>query len=127
AVVIGLVLCIVPGIYLAVSFAVAIPALLFEGKRGSAALARSRQLLRGRWWSAAGVLVVTMLLTGIVQGGLSGLLLAVLVTGHNEVVRTVARAAANVVGQSLTTPVIAAVTTVLYYDALVRKEGFDLA
>src|SRR5262245_42352435 len=38
---VGLVLCIVPGIYLAVCFAVVVPVLMTEGTRGSAALGRS--------------------------------------------------------------------------------------
>ena len=46
-------LCIVPGIYLFVAFAVALPVLMSEGERGRKALGRSRALVRGRWWKTA--------------------------------------------------------------------------
>jgi hypothetical protein len=50
----GLLLCIVPGVWLYVAFAVAVPALLMEGVRGGRALGRSRQLVKGRWWPTFG-------------------------------------------------------------------------
>jgi hypothetical protein len=46
---IGTLLCVIPGIYFYVAFAVAVPVLLVEGAGPSRALGRSRELVRGRW------------------------------------------------------------------------------
>ena len=55
--VLGLVLLIVPGVYLYVCFAVAMPVLLTEGLKGRHALGRSRRLVKGRFWRTFGVVV----------------------------------------------------------------------
>ena len=122
----GFLACIVPGIYLYVAWAAAVPVLLLEDVRGRRALARSRSLVKGRWWPTAGVLVVAFILSAIVQAVFSGLLLAVVSAGDNDVVAAVAQAVADTAGTVLTTPFTAAVTTVVYFDLRVRKEGFDL-
>jgi hypothetical protein len=124
--VVGFALCAVPGIYLYAAFSLAVPALLFEDLRGRAALRRSRSLVRGRWWPTAAVLLVSTLLTSIVRGGLTGVLVGLTAAGGNGVVRTISQIIATSVGSVLTTPFAAAVITVLYFDQRVRKEGFDL-
>lgn len=118
---------VVPGIYLFVAWAVAVPVLLFEDVRGRKALRRSRQLLQGRWWPTAALLVLVAILTGVVQVGITGALIGVFALGGGEVVDIVAGGLAEAVGNMLTIPFAAAATTVLYFDALVRKEAFDLA
>ena len=122
----GFLACIVPGVYLYVAWAVAVPVLLLEDVRGRRALKRSRGLVKDRWWPTAGVLVVAFILSAIVQGVFSGLLLAVVSAGDNDLVAAVAQAVADTAGTVLTTPFTAAVTTVVYFDLRVRKEGFDL-
>jgi len=47
----GYMLLIVPGIIFAVWFSLAIYILIFEEKKGTKALLRSKQLVQGRWWS----------------------------------------------------------------------------
>lgn len=117
---------IVPGAYLFVAWAVAVPVLLFENVRGSKALRRSRELLKGRWWATLAVLVLVAILTGIVQAAITAALVAVFALGAGEVAAVVAEGVAQAVGNTLTIPFAAAATTVLYFDALVRKEAFDL-
>ena len=124
-VVIGAVACIVPGVYLYTMFAVAIPVLLFEDKRGGKALSRSRSLIQGRGWATFAVLIVTAILSSVVRLPLQGILLAMV--GHgNDVADAFARSLANIVSTVVVTPFSAAVVTVLYFDMRVRKEGFDL-
>jgi hypothetical protein len=118
---------IVPGVYLFVAWAVAVPVLLFEDVRGRKALRRSRELLKGRWWPTAAVLLLATILAVIVQFAISGALGGVFTVGGGEVVNVVAGGVADAVSSILTTPFVAAATTVLYFDALVRKEAFDLA
>jgi hypothetical protein len=127
--VLGLVFCIVPGVYLWVAFAVAVPVLLTEGIKGRRALGRSRRLVRGRWWPTFGLLLLGFLLAGFVAfvvGGLVGV--ATLWEGGDDpAVYLPITAVGNVVASLVTTPFSAAFVTVLYFDLRVRKEGFDLA
>ena len=118
---------VVPAVYLFVAWAVAVPVLLFEDVRGRKALRRSRELLKGRWWPTLGVLVLVAILTAVVRFAVSGAFVAGSTVGGGEVVEVVAGGLADAVGNILTIPFAAAATTVLYFDALVRKEAFDLA
>jgi hypothetical protein len=124
----GLVACIVPGIYLGVAFSVAVPVLLTEGTRGKAALGRSRRLVSGFWWRCLGVLVLSGILVGIVGFAISGIAAAVTSIGSDS--STLALAAQQIVTSTvssvITTPLTAAFTTILYFDLRVRKEAFDL-
>ncbi len=121
----GFILCVVPGVYLYGAYAVTTPALMLEGVRGRKALRRSRDLVKGRWGPVAGVLLVGTLLTSVVGGAIGAMASGVIFT-NNEVAVDVARAIGAMIGATLTTPVLAAVITVLYIDLRVRKEGFDL-
>lgn len=64
---VGLLFCIAPGIYLAVSWAVAIPVVALEGRSGPEALTRSNQLVEGNRWQVFAVLFVFGIL-GMVVG-----------------------------------------------------------
>jgi hypothetical protein len=124
----GLILLIVPGIWLWFSFAVAVPVLLFEGLKGTSAMSRSRQLVRGRWWATAGAILAAWVIAGIIGGILQSLISALVLTdaGNSVIGVATVNAVANGIGQVFTTPFPAAVTAVVYYDLRVRKEGFDL-
>ena len=124
---IGAVFCLVPGIYLAVAFTVALPVLMSEGQRGSKALGRSRALVRGRWWKTALTILVATLLVSVVSGVVSGLVAAVSLSGGGgPVVRLVVATVGGVAAALFTTPFSAAYHTVIYFDLRVRKEAFDL-
>ena len=123
----GLILLIIPGVYLYISFAVAIPVLLTEGLKGRHALGRSRQLVKGRFWPTFGVVVLGAILVGIVQGALAGLAGAASFSeGPDTLASYTAQTIATVVGSLIATPLTAAFITVLYFDLRVRKEAFDL-
>ena len=124
---IGIVLFIVPGIYLAVAFAVVVPVLLDEGKHGREALRRSRELVRGRWWQTLLLLLAGSLLAGIAAGAADLLISSVLLMGSdNRVVVFLVATVAGIAGSLIATPYIAAFTTVLYFDLRVRKEKLDV-
>lgn len=115
---------IIPGIYFAVAWTVAIPVLMFENIRGRRALSRSKELLSGRWWPTLGLVVLLSILTGLVSALITQVLFAVL-PANGDLVEAVAQGFAGSVGSVLTTPFAAAAITVLFFDALVRKEHFD--
>ena len=125
-VIVGLVLCVVPGIYLWVAWSVAAPVLLLEDVRGWKAMKRSRRLVKGRFWSTFAVVLLMAILTGIVQAVFVGILAGVVSVSGNEVAVAIADAIGQTASGVLTTPLSAAVLTVLYFDLRVRKEGFDL-
>jgi hypothetical protein len=125
--VLGFLLLILPGIWLYVCWAFAMPALLIEGRRGRAALGRSFQLVRGRWWRTFGIVVVGFILAGVVSSLVQGVFLAgILVGSDNDALVLLFSALAGVVGLTISTPFQAALLTVVYFDLRVRKEGFDL-
>jgi hypothetical protein len=119
---------IVPGVWLFVSYSVAVPALLLERIGPIDALRRSFRLVRGRWWSTAGTLLVGYLLIGILGALVTGVIMVVpsLVAEGNTLVGALGAVVGGTVGSVLTTPYSAAVVTLLYFDLRVRKEGLDL-
>jgi hypothetical protein len=125
---IGFVFVIIPGIWLWVSFAVAIPVLLTEGIKGRRALGRSFRLVRHRWWPAFGLLLLGTILASIVSGVVTGLLQTALLTdiADDTITAVGLDAVATTISTTLTTPFTAAFVTVLYFDLRVRREGFDL-
>jgi hypothetical protein len=63
----GLILFVIPGIYIGVRLAVSIEALVVEGRRGTKAMARSWELVGGHWWHAFGTLLVAWLVIGVIN------------------------------------------------------------
>ncbi|MGI8903338.1 MAG: hypothetical protein ACR2IP_06720 [Solirubrobacteraceae bacterium] len=117
---------IVPGIWLYAAWAVATPVLLIEGVKGRRALGRSRALVRGRWWPTAGVLLVAEIMVSLIGGAIQALLFAIVGSGASTVVTVIGLTVTSAIAAIITRPFQAAVTTVLYYDLRVRREGFDV-
>lgn len=125
----ALIAFIIPGIWLWISWVVSGPAVLSEDVRGFKALGRSFRLVRGRWWPTFGTIALAYLLTTLITAVVGALFVGVLLTDLDEsgfaviLITQIITALATV----FTTPLLAAVTVVIYYDLRVRKEGFDLA
>jgi hypothetical protein len=125
----GFIALIIPGIFLAVRWSVALPALLLERRGPVAALGRSWRLVKGFWWKVFGTLFVAYLLVFVLSlaiGGVVGFLLGVF-TSVDSLLGLTLQEAVGVVVEVFTLPFTAAVIVVLYTDLRVRKEGFDLA
>jgi hypothetical protein len=113
----GLILFIIPGIYIGIRLAVSVEALVVEGRRGTQAMGRSWELVGGHWWHAFGALVVAAILTGLVN--------AVITTPFNNTgwfVQAIAAAIATVI----TLPYGVLVGVLLYLDLRARKEQLNL-
>jgi hypothetical protein len=123
----ALLACILPGIWLFIAWTVAVPAFLTEGVKGRRALGRSFRLVRGFWWRTFAIIVLGAILASIVSGALTAVLTGVALTSDSDLTAVIANFVASVGAGVVTTPFIAAVTIVLYFDLRVRKEGFDLA
>jgi hypothetical protein len=124
----GLLALVIPGIYLYVAWSVATPALLAEDVRGRKALGRSWRLVRGRWWPTLGAVIVAFLLVLLAQIAIGAILGgAVAATGaDDDVTVALVSAVAGIIGGVVATPFQAAVSTLLYIDLRVRKEGLDV-
>lgn len=107
-IVIGFVLVVVPGLILITIWSVAAPVVVLERPGGVfAALARSRELVRGNGWQVFGVIFVLFFLVIIVSSGIE---IAADSAG------TGAGIVARVVVGILTAPITALAAAVLYFD-----------
>jgi hypothetical protein len=113
----GLILLIIPGIYIGVRLAVSIEALVVEGRRGTQAMGRSWELVGGHWWHAFATLLVAWLLIGVVNAVITAPF-----SGAGWFVQAVAAAVATVV----TLPYGVLVGVLLYLDLRARKESLTL-
>lgn len=123
----GLVLFLIPGIYLAVRWSVWLVALADERRGAFAALGTSWRLVAGNWWRVTVVLfvafVVVFVLTmvfGFLGGLLAGIFRADLVT------TMLLTQVASAIGQVLYLPAISAALVAVYMDLKLRKDGVDL-
>jgi hypothetical protein len=116
-----------PAIWLGVAWSLAFPVLIAEGQRGAAALSRSFRLVKTRWWPVFGALVLAFLLQSFI-GLIFGIPLGILTvnTDSNSLSAILFTMVVSVASSVITTPFMAAVLVLIYFDLRVRKEGFDL-
>lgn len=107
----GLVLLIVPGLYLLTIWAVVAPVIMVERRAAFEAFGRSRQLVAGQGWQVFKVAITAYLLTAL--GVISFQELAATVA-NGPLVRIVFSALAS----TLTAPITALVAAVLYFHLL---------
>jgi len=112
----GLILFIIPGIIFMVLLSVAIPALVVENQRGTGALSRSWNLVKGDWWRVLGIIVVTSIITNVV-GNILGAI------GGNSLI---GMWITDAIAQIITGPFTALVSILLYLDLRARKEGLTV-
>lgn len=62
-IILGLILLIVPGLFLLTIWAVIIPVIVLEGRSAGESFGRSRELVRGSGWNVFGVILITVGLT----------------------------------------------------------------
>jgi hypothetical protein len=110
----GFLLFIIPGVVLLTWWAVAAPVVVCEVKTAPQAMRRSRELVRGQGWRVFGVLVVTFLLVLIADLAFAALARAV--SGSD-----IAYAIGNLVAGTLTAPVFALASAVVYLELLKLK------
>jgi hypothetical protein len=121
AVGIGLLLFVIPGVWIGISMAMIAPVVALEGLGPVAAMRRSAWLVRGRWWQTIGFLVLVGLM-GTVAGQLVQLVaLPTLAAGGVTLVAGLGFVALMVT-QGFITAAILVMTTMWYVDLRARKE-----
>ncbi len=132
AVMVGLVLCIVPGVLAMIALFAIVPAVVLEGRGPVEALSRSHQLSRGAWGTIFLTFLVILLIAyaPAMAVGMVGMI-GMLAAGAAESEAAMAGAMVgyqvlNLFVSALTTPFLVAGIVLLYYDRRVRSEALDL-
>lgn len=125
---IGLVFCLVPGIYLFTMWSVTPAALVTERLGAIRAMGRSFDLVRGRFWPVLGALVLSYLLYIVVSQIIGGVASAITVVSAlaSDQFSFLPSVIGSAIVQVVAAPFVASMVTIIYFDLRVRKEGYDL-
>ena len=121
----GFLLCVLPGLAVMAMFVLVAPAIAVEEIGAIAGMRRSWNLVRPRFWPVLGI----SLLAGFIANTLGQILgtlpalLAIVVGGSFAWLGV---AASGVLSQIVSLPIVTIAATLLYFDARIRHEGFDL-
>jgi len=113
----GLLLFIVPGIYVAVRWFFVPQAVIIEGVSGPQALGRSMEVTDGFWWRTFAIVLGANVLAAIPGLALAAPLAALAESSG----RAVWSLAGTIATEMVTTPFVALVATFLYYDLRARR------
>jgi hypothetical protein len=107
AITIGLILVIVPGLWLITIWAVIIPVIVIERSGALASFERSRQLVRGHGWHVFGTLVLVFVILIVVDIVLGVIFLALPIVLRSGL--------STIISGTLIAPFLALVVTLIYY------------
>jgi hypothetical protein len=113
AVIGGLILLVIPGLIFLFFLSVSVPVLIVENRRGTDAMSRSWNLVKGHFWHVVGVLVVAGLIAGIVSSILRA------IGGDAWFLSWIFSAIASII----TAPFTSLVSVLLYLDLRSRSEA----
>jgi hypothetical protein len=114
AIAIGLVLFIVPGVFLLVIWCLIVPVIVLERKGVMEAFGRSRELVRGNGWNVFGVIILCLLIWIAVS-----IVVALLVSFFSDEIRGFLQ---SLVTNTLVVPFIALALTLMYYALVSRAQ-----
>ncbi|WP_461002868.1 glycerophosphoryl diester phosphodiesterase membrane domain-containing protein [Streptomonospora sediminis] len=125
---------IVLAVWVYVRTALAMPVAVLESAGPGSALARSWRLTQRSWWRLFGILLLAQFLASLVanllatpfNGGAAVLSFLAPDAAWMPVAATAAAFVGIVLSGTLSTPFIVGVTTLLYIDLRMRREGLDL-
>ncbi len=133
-VIVGAMLCVAPGVWLYVLFALASPALVLEKKSIGGAFQRSKDLVTGNWWRIFGILLLATFLAYVLSSVIS-IPFSLLGGGFNALTDPAATASfggllvqsiGSILASTIVAPFTAIVTVLVYTDQRIRKEGLDI-
>ena len=127
-------------LWLLVSFSLAAPTLMLEKQGVLASLRRSFRLVNGSWWRVFGIELLMLLLVGIATNLAQAPFTAF--SGPHDLSNTpnifsavsatmtwrfvILAGIGQIIGSTLTLPLSSAVTSLLYMDQRIRREGLDI-
>ena len=124
-VLVGFILLFIPGVMASIYLMFALTVVVLERMAGFAAIKRSYQLVKGRFWRNFGVIFVIALFVIFTQGLVSALLILLVGASGGDEGLVLVAAPIIYVFSIVLTPLIAIAMVLLYYDCRVRKEHFD--
>jgi hypothetical protein len=110
---IGLILLIVPGLYLLTIWSMLVPVIVLEGRSTGEAFSRSQEIVRGNGWSVFGLILITFLGAGIAEG-LIGAVFSPLPDFFDAWI-------GSLVAHSITIPFVAAALTTAYFSLVGQR------
>jgi hypothetical protein len=124
----GSILCLIPGIYAAGVYGLAIPAVVLENITAGQSLNRSSALTKDSVFRIIVIYFLTTIFAGIMAMLLStaGSLIGEVIHGPENMYSLTLQEIASTLGEILFGPVTAIALTLAYYDQRVRKEAFDI-
>jgi hypothetical protein len=131
----GLLLCLIPGIFLYVMWSMAAPALMLERLGVMASIRRSWQLVSGSFWRTFGLLLLGAVISTVVSQAIATPFSIVgLVIDGFEGSTTAAipwatlllSSLGTIVATAIVLPFNAGVVALIYTDLRIRREAFDL-
>jgi hypothetical protein len=132
-VIVGAVVFVIPGVWLYIMFSLASTALILEGAPVGRAMGRSRALVQNAWWRTFGILLLTAVLTYLLAFIVSlpfslfnGDLVSVTGVDPDFALSVLLTTIATILAQAITLPLTSGVTTLLYIDRRMRREGMDI-
>lgn len=117
---VGFLLFIVPGLFLLTIWSVIAPVIVVERSRAIDAFGRSRALVRGNGWQVFGVIVIVFIIVAVVQG-----ILGAIASGISGSIGVLILF--NVIGSTVTAPIVALVAAVIYFGLLEIGQGAQSA
>ncbi|MFJ9039105.1 glycerophosphoryl diester phosphodiesterase membrane domain-containing protein [Streptomyces sp. NPDC102406] len=130
---------LVVAIWLMIRFSLASPALMLEKQTVRKAMSRSTKLVRGSWWRVFGIQILASIIAGVVAsiilvpfsvlaGVVSGDGMSSFLDTGTDVGWTflIISGIGAVVGSTITFPITAGVTVLLYIDQRIRREALDI-
>jgi hypothetical protein len=122
---VGFVLLILPSLVAMAFYICTTPAVMIEELGPIKAMRRSFALVRPRFWPVLGIAVVS----GLMASTLSGILGSPFSLAGNAIGSDwgfIVVAIGSIIPALIATPFVAIVATLVYFDARIRHEGFDL-
>ena len=124
---VGLVALIVPGVICIAGLAVTAPALVLENQpTATAGMGRSWSLTKGYRWKVLGAYFVAFLLIALPGIALGALGVAAVASAGSVSAAVLVVLLIQMLLQVIAYPFLFVLTTLLYYDLRVRKEGYDI-
>ena len=126
----GFFVAVVLSIWFSTMFSLVTPVVVLERERPGAALARSWRLVRRSFWRVFGIILLAGLIVAVASAILQlpfSFLSTLFGGARGFSAGTVIAVIGTIAAGTVTRPISAAVTVLLYVDMRMRKEGLDLA
>jgi hypothetical protein len=112
---VGLMLLVVPGLFLLTIWAVIAPVIVIERRGALESFGRSRELVRGHGWTVFAIVIITGLLSGIASG--------LLQAAFSFLPRFLEILVGGTIAQAVVAPFVAIALAITYFRLRDAKEG----